>query len=168
MRVREPSVVDLSIHALTVTPDETFLLAVESAVVLVLRASNGTLVRALTGPPGTLQPGSICTGIAVVPSTGEVLASSGARIVRFKSVSDDTVVGTVGENLEWFSPTAIAVVDHSSVPFVVAVDGGVAAGVIAAVVAVATVLLLLLFLLSLAHVAFPPREPGETAVCGHT
>lgn len=158
MRVREPSVVDLSIHALTVTPDETFLLAVESAVVLVLRASNGTLVQALIGPPGTLQPGSICTGIAVVPSTGEVLVSSGARIVRFKSVSDDTVVGTVGENLDWFSPTAIAVVDHSSVPFVVAVDGGVAAGVIAAVVAVAAFFVAFVVLVIIGPCRLPPTR----------
>jgi hypothetical protein len=62
--------------------------------VAVLRATDGAWVRQLTGPPGTL-PNPF--GVTVAPS-GEVLVSDYDRhqVVRFRSIDDDTVVGTLG------------------------------------------------------------------------
>ncbi len=62
---------------------------------VVLWAMDGAWVRALTGPPGTLW---FPCCVAVVPSTGEVFVSDVGlhQVVRFRSIDDDTVVGTLG------------------------------------------------------------------------
>ena len=87
-------------RGLALTPDEAFLLGVDSENhrVVVLRATDGTWVRQLTGPPGTLPNP---WGVAIVPSTGEVFVSDLNRhqVVRFRSIDDDTVVGTLGAGL---------------------------------------------------------------------
>jgi DNA-binding beta-propeller fold protein YncE len=84
-------------YGLALTPDEAFLLVVDNGNcrVAVLRVTDGAWVRQLTGPPGSLL--NPC-GVAVVPSTGEVLVSDWNRhqVVRFRSIDDDTVVGTLG------------------------------------------------------------------------
>ena len=82
---------------LALTPDEILLLVADGGNhrVAVLQATDGTWVRQLTGSPGSLE----CPiGVAVVPSTGEVLVSDigRQRVVRFRSIDDDTVVGTLG------------------------------------------------------------------------
>ena len=111
-------------RGLTLTPDEAFLLVVDwgNHCVAVLRTSDGTWVRQLTGPPGTLpNPWDV----AVVPSTGEVLVSDWSRhqVVRFRSIDDDTVVGTLGTGKGsgltqlWF-PSGLAVLDGSHRPLV--------------------------------------------------
>jgi hypothetical protein len=83
--------------------------------VAVLLALDGTWVRQLTGPPGTLQNP---VGVAVVPSTGEVLVSDFARnqVIRFHSIDDDTVVGTLGTgqgsgSTEFNGPFGLVVLD---------------------------------------------------------
>jgi hypothetical protein len=81
---------------LALSPDEAFLLVVDSNNhrVSVLRATDGAWIRQLTGPPGTLpNPANVA-----VASSGEVLVSEGSRhqVVRFRSIDDDTVVGTLG------------------------------------------------------------------------
>ncbi len=85
--------------------------------VAVLRAADGTWVRRLTGPPGTLRNPF---GVGVVPSTGEVLVSDWIRdqVVRFRSIDDDTVAGTLGTSqgdgptqFDW--PCGLAVLDGS-------------------------------------------------------
>jgi DNA-binding beta-propeller fold protein YncE len=82
---------------LALTPDDAFFLVADSnnQRVAVLRATDGACVCALTGPPGTLQ--NPCY-VIVVPSTGEVLVSDVDlhQVVRFRSIDDDTVVGTLG------------------------------------------------------------------------
>ena len=104
-------------RGLALTPDEDFLLVVDrdNLRVAVLRALDGAWVRQLTGPPGTLR-GPI--GVAVVPSTGEVLVSDGGRhcVIRFRSIDDDTVVGTLGTGkgsgrTELYGPYGLAVLD---------------------------------------------------------
>ncbi len=111
-------------RGLALTPDESFLLVVDgwNCRVAVLRASDGTWVRQLTGPPGTLP---FPCGIAVVPSTGEVLVSdlSRDRVVCFWSIDDDTVVGTLSTGLgsgptEFIGPSGLAVLDGSHRPLV--------------------------------------------------
>jgi hypothetical protein len=106
------------------TPDEAFLLVVDAGNdrVAVLRASDGTWVRQLTGPPGTLR--DPC-GVAVVPSTGEVFVSDWDRhqVVRFRSIDDDTVVGALGTSYgsgptQFYSPSGLAVLDGSHRPLV--------------------------------------------------
>jgi hypothetical protein len=101
------------------TPDEAFLLVLDygNNCVAVLRATDGTWVRQLTGPPGTLL--SPC-GVAVVPSTGEVLVSVWDRheVVRFRSIDDDTVIGTLGSGegsgpTQFRFPSGLAVLDGS-------------------------------------------------------
>ena len=104
-------------RGLALTPDEAFLLVVDggNCRVAVLRATEGTWVRQLTGPPGTLpNPWSV----ASVPSTGEILVSDFNRhqVVCFRSIDDDTVVGTLGtglgEGLTQFNfPFGLAVLD---------------------------------------------------------
>ena len=79
---------------LALSPDDAFLLVADSSNqrVAVLRATDGAWVRALTGPPGTLE----CPWyVVVVPSTGEVLVSdiNLNQVVRFRSIDDDTVAG---------------------------------------------------------------------------
>jgi DNA-binding beta-propeller fold protein YncE len=111
-------------RGLALTPDEAFLLVVDAGNhrLAVLRATDGTWVRQLTGPPGTL---SNPFGVAVVPSTGEVLVSGWNRhqVVRFHSIDDDTVVGTLGTGQGsgptqlWF-PSGLAVLDGSHRPLV--------------------------------------------------
>ncbi len=85
------------LHGLALTPDEAFLLAVDEGNhrVVVLRATDGSKVRALTGPPGTLDGP---WGVACVVSTGEVLVSDTwlHQVVRFRSFRDGTVVGRLG------------------------------------------------------------------------
>ena len=86
-----------SLYGLALTPDEDFLLVVDNGNrrVAVLRALDGVWVRQLTGPPGRLISPHYA---AVVPSTGEVLVSDIGRdrVFRFRSIDDDTVVGTLG------------------------------------------------------------------------
>ena len=84
--------------------------------VAVLRASDGSWVRALTGPPGTLS--GPC-GVAVAPS-GEVLVTSRCVVFRFRSIEDDTVVGTLGTGrgsglTELDYPSGMALVDDHQV-----------------------------------------------------
>jgi hypothetical protein len=104
------------------TPDESFLLVLDGANrrVVVLRAMDGTWVRQLTGPPDTLLH---LVGVAVVPSTGEVLVSDGLRnqVVQFQSIDDDTVVGALGTDegsgptqFNW--PSGLVVLDGSHRP----------------------------------------------------
>jgi DNA-binding beta-propeller fold protein YncE len=111
-------------RGLALSPDEDFLLVVDGSNrrVVVLRATDGTWVRQLTGPPGTL-----CSpeGVAVVPSTGEVLVSDVGRdrVFRFRSLGDNTLVGTLGTGLgsgltELCSPLGLAVLDGSHSPVV--------------------------------------------------
>jgi DNA-binding beta-propeller fold protein YncE len=111
-------------RGLTLTPDEAFLLVADrgNCRVAVLRATDGTWVRQLTGPPGTLRNP---WGVAVVPSTGEVLVSDMFRnqVVRFRSIDDDTVVGTLGTGCgsgptQFYMPMGLAVLDGSHRPFV--------------------------------------------------
>ena len=104
-------------RGLALTPDEAFLLVVDGRNdhVAVLRATDDTWVRQLTGPPGTLlNPWRI----AVVPSTGAVLVSDVWRhqVVRFRSIDDDTVVGTLGTGegsgpMQFRLPSGFAVLD---------------------------------------------------------
>ena len=110
-------------RGLALTPDEEFLLVVDNGNcrVAVLRALDGAWVRQLTGPPGTLQTP---IGVAVVPS-GEVLVSDGRRhrVIRFRSINDDTVVGTLGTGqgsgpTEFRSPYGLAVLDGVHCPVV--------------------------------------------------
>ena len=102
---------------LALTPDEDFLLVAEgrNRRVAVLRAFDGAWVRQLTGPPGTLQSPE---GVAVVPSTGEVLVSDCGRdrVIRFRSIDDNTVVGTLGTGYgsgptQFAGPHGLAVLD---------------------------------------------------------
>ncbi len=111
-------------RGLALTPDEKFLLVVDDGNrrVAVLRAVDGAWVRQLTGPPGTLQNP---VGVAVVPSTGEVLVSDGDRqcVIRFRSFDDDTVVGTLGTGdgigpTEFDFPSGLAVLDGYDCPVV--------------------------------------------------
>ncbi len=112
-------------RGLALTPDEAFLLVVDgrNSRVAVLRASDDTWVRQLTGPPGTLPAP---WDVAVVPSTCEVLVSDWNRhqVVRFRSIDDDTVVGTLG-TVEGSGPTQLifpcdlAVLDGSHRPLVI-------------------------------------------------
>ena len=82
---------------MALTPDDAFLLLADitNGCVVVLRATDGAWVRQLTGPPGTLQ---YPVGVAVVPSTGQVLVSDYGRhqVIQFRSIEDDSVVGTLG------------------------------------------------------------------------
>ena len=111
---------------LALTPDEDFLLVADrNAVerrVAVLCALDGTWVRQLTGPPGTLQE-PVC--VAVVPSTGEVLVSDEGRhrVFRLCSIDDDALVGTLGTGqgsgpTEFLQPCGLAVLDSPKCPVV--------------------------------------------------
>ena len=108
---------------LALTPDEDFLLVVDNGNrrVAMLRALDGAWVRQLTGPPGALQNPF---GVAVVPSTGQVLVSdSRDRVIRFRSFDDDTVVGTLGTGygsgpMEFKIPFGLAVLDVVHCPVV--------------------------------------------------
>jgi hypothetical protein len=111
-------------RGLTLTPDEAFLLVVDwgNQRVAVLRASDGTWVRQLTGPPDTLPHP---WGVAVVPSTGEVLVSDWIhnQVVRFRSIDDDSVVGTLGTGrgsgpTQFNYPSGLAVLDGPHRPLV--------------------------------------------------
>jgi hypothetical protein len=110
------------LRGLALTPDEDFLLVADQGNrrVAVLRALDGAWVRQLTGLHGTLQ-GPV--GVAVVPSTGEVLVSDSHRVIRFRSIDDDTVVGTLGTDYgrgptEFNGPTGLAVLDVVNCPVV--------------------------------------------------
>ncbi len=109
---------------LALTPDEDFLLVADryNPRVVVLRAWDGAWVRQLIGAPGTLQRPS---GVAVVPSTGEVLVSDWVRnrVNCFCSIDDDTVVGTLGTGrgsgpTEFNRPFGLAVLDGVHCPTV--------------------------------------------------
>ena len=111
-------------RGLALTPVEDFLLVVDGGNrwVAVLRALDGAWVRQLMGPPGTLQSP---IGVAVVPSTGEVLVSDWDRhcVIRFRSIDDDTVVGTLGTGrgsgpTEFNRPFGLAVLDGVHCPVV--------------------------------------------------
>ena len=111
-------------RGLALTPDEDFLLVVDNGNrrVAVLRALDGAWVRQLTGPPGTLQDPLY---VAVVPSTGQVLVSDWgyARVIRFRSIDDDTVVGTLGTGrgsgpTEFWCPSGLVVLDGVHCPMV--------------------------------------------------
>ena len=111
-------------QGLTLTPDESFLLVMDhqgNHRVAVLRATDGTWVRQLTGPHNTLR---LSFGVAVVPSTGEVLVSDWVRhlVVRFRSIDDDTVVGTLGSRgsgpNQFDLPSSLAMLDGSHRPLV--------------------------------------------------
>ena len=111
-------------RSLALTPDEDFLLTVESdnRRLALLRAFDGVWVRQLTGPPGTLQNPF---GVAVVPSTGEVLVSDWDRnrVIRFRSIDDDTVVGTLGTGqgdgpTEFDDPCGMVVLESNVFPSV--------------------------------------------------
>ena len=82
---------------LALTPDGLHLLVADSgnARVVVLAASDGAWVRALTGPARTLRRPF---GVAVVPSTGHVLVSDVDlhTVVVFASTTVDTVVRRLG------------------------------------------------------------------------
>jgi hypothetical protein len=102
---------------LALTLDEDFLLVVDvgNARVAVLRTLDSAWVRQLTGPPV----------VAEVPSTGEVLVSDGVenRVIRFRSIDDDTVVGTLGTGqgngpTEFNIPSDLAVLDGVRCPVV--------------------------------------------------
>ncbi len=96
-------------HFLALTPDEVFLLVADrdNHRVAVLRASDGTWVRQLTGTPGSLQH---LSAVAVVPSTGEVLVADGIwAVYRFRSIEDDTVIGALGDGTQGNGPTSLFV-----------------------------------------------------------
>jgi DNA-binding beta-propeller fold protein YncE len=109
-------------RGLALTPDEAFLLVVVNRRVAVLRATDSTWVRQLTGSPGTLPSPY---GVAVMPSTGEVLVTDWDRhqVVRFQSINNDTVVDTLGTGegsgpMQFDSPSGLAVLDGSHRPLV--------------------------------------------------
>jgi hypothetical protein len=111
-------------QGLALTSDEDFLLVADGSNcrVAVLRALDGAWVRQLTGPPGTLQNP---VGVAVVTSTGEVLVSDIGRdlVIRFCSIDDDMVVGTLGTGLgsgpsEFYHPFGLVVLDGVNCPVV--------------------------------------------------
>jgi hypothetical protein len=111
-------------RGLALTLDGAFFLVVDpgNRRVAVLRATDGTWVRQLTGPPGTLPSPWV---VAVMPSTGEVLVSDWGRnqVVRFRSIEDDTVVGALGTGLgsgptQFKLPSGLAVLDGSHRPVV--------------------------------------------------
>ena len=102
---------------LALTPDDAFLLVAETQNqhVLVLRATDGVWVRRLTGPQFTLH---FPNGVAVVPSTGQVLVSDLGRhrVIQFQSIEDDSVVGTLGTvrgsgPTQFQNPFGLAVLD---------------------------------------------------------
>ena len=114
---------------MALTRDEAFLLVADSGNdrVAVLRASDGSWVRALTGPPDTLL--TPC-GVAVAPS-GEVLFTDTRQhvVVRFRSIEDDTVpvVGTLGTGrgdglTELGNPFGFALVDDHQVHSIFSVN----------------------------------------------
>ena len=93
-----------------------------NARVVVLRATDGAWVRQLTGPPGTLH---YPVGVSVVPSTGQVLVSDIDRhqVIQFRSIEDDTVVGTLGTGQgggpsQFQFPLGLAVLDGPCSPAV--------------------------------------------------
>jgi len=111
-------------RGLALTPDDAFLLVADAGNrrVAVLRATDGAWVRQLTGPPGTLQHP---VGVSVVPSTGQVLVSDFGRhqVIQFRSIEDDTVVGTLGTGrgsgpTQFQYPNGLAVLDGPCCPAV--------------------------------------------------
>ncbi len=109
-------------RGIALTPDDAFLLVINygSRPVAVLRASDGTWIRQLTGPPGTLTNP---IGVAVVPSTGQVLVVDYSRclVVQFRSVEDNNSIETLGTG--WGSgptqcnrPYGLAVLDGPGCP----------------------------------------------------
>jgi DNA-binding beta-propeller fold protein YncE len=109
-------------RGLALTPDDAFLLVADQGNrrVVVLRATDGAWVRQLTGPPDTLY-NPVC--VAVVPSTGQVLVVDWVRnqVIQFRSIEDDTVVGTLGTGFgsgptEFEYPYTLAVLDGPCCP----------------------------------------------------
>jgi hypothetical protein len=104
-------------RGLALTPHDAFLLVADAGNrrVVVLRATDGTWVRQLTGPPGTLSHPS---SVSVVPSTGQVLVLDFDRhhVFQFRSIEDDAVVGTLGTGkgsgpTQFQYPNGLAVLD---------------------------------------------------------
>ncbi len=109
-------------YGLALTPDDAFLLVADESnqCVVVLRATDGAWARQLTGPPGTLQNP---VGVAVVPSTGQVIVVDLTRhqVIRFQSIEDDSVVGTLGMGqgsgpTQFHYPSGLAVLDGPCCP----------------------------------------------------
>ncbi len=109
-------------YGLALTPDDAFLLVADESNqrLAVLRATDGAWVRQLAGPPGTLQ---YPRGVAVVPSTGQVLVLDYGRyqVIQFRSIEDDSVVGTLGTGQgsgpnEFDIPYGLAVLDGPCCP----------------------------------------------------
>jgi hypothetical protein len=99
-------------YGLALSPCENFVLVADrgNRRVVVIRTSDGSWVRTLTGPPGTLQGSCAC--VAVVPASGEVLVSDFEqhRVVRFRSIEDDTVLGYLGGDATQLNgPTGMAI-----------------------------------------------------------
>ena len=104
-------------RGLALSPDEAFLLVADGKNhrVAVLQATDGAWVRQLSGPPGTLL---YPTRVAVA-SSGEVLVSDIDRhqVVRFRSIDDDTVIGTLGTGqgrgpMQFSSPYGLVLLDR--------------------------------------------------------
>ncbi len=111
-------------RGLALTPDDAFLLVADSGNqrVVVLRATDGAWVRQLMGPPETLQQPA---GVSVVPSTGQILVSDDhlLQVIRFQSIEDDSVIGTLGTgrgngSTQFLRPCGLAVLDGSCCPLV--------------------------------------------------
>ena len=110
------------IQCLALTPDEAYLLVVEGRGnnrLVVLRATDGSWVRHLTGPPNTLD---MPHDVAVVLSTGRVLVTNKCyQVVEFRSIEDDTVTGVLGTGkgdgpTEFHEPYGIVVLDAPYCP----------------------------------------------------
>jgi DNA-binding beta-propeller fold protein YncE len=110
-------------RALALTPDDAFLLVADTLNrrVVVLRATDGAWVRQLKGPPGMRH--QLPVGVAVVPSTGQVLVSDyfQNQVIQFQSIEDDSVVGTLGTGqgsgpTEFDNPFGLAILDGSCCP----------------------------------------------------
>ncbi len=125
-------------HGLALTHDDAFLLVADpgNLRVVVLRATDGVWVRQLKGADlrplqprgGLLHPsrwGGFRQpwGVSVVPSTGQVLVSDVSRheVIQFRSIEDDSVVGTLGSGqgsglTQFQSPIGLAILDGPCCP----------------------------------------------------
>ena len=87
-------------RGITLTPNGSKLLVCDAfnQRIVVLDAGTGACSHVLTGPAGTLQRPS---AVAIVPSTGHVWVTDvlAHRVVCFRSVRDDTVLGSFGPGM---------------------------------------------------------------------